>query len=312
MKFLVFSDFHYAPGWMSGHALGRNEEDLRKIQRIAKEESCDFIIHGGDFTHGPLKNTTHLIDEYNAFEIPSYHCLGNHETDQESVERVLSAYGLDSGYYYFDCNGYRIIVLDSNYYYIDGKYSHYSDDYIKGTFCGDLSCRDFLGPEQVLWLEETIRTSPYPCITISHQGFGREAHGVGEQEELRRIIAEANKRKKHSVLLCMNGHNHCDHLRIIDGVLYFEVNSASGYAIPKPHPHYPKEETEDATWMTNILAYDDILYAIVTVEGSTIDIRGTETTLHRDVTIEMTDSPKFEKMGRVCEPLIRSAKITIW
>jgi hypothetical protein len=109
----------------------------------------------------------------------------------------------------------------------------------------------------------------------------------------------------------MNGHNHCDQLRILDNVLYFEVNSAASYAIPKPHSYYPKEETEDAPWMEAQLAYDQMLYAIVTLEGTTIDIKGTESTLHRGITIDMTDSPKYDEMGRTCEPIIRSTRITL-
>ena len=109
----------------------------------------------------------------------------------------------------------------------------------------------------------------------------------------------------------MNGHNHCDHLRILDGVLYFEVNSASAYAITKPHSHYPSEEIIDATWMNAMLAYNSLLYAIVTIDGTTIDIKGTQTTLHRGITIDMTEAARFDKMGRTCEPIIRSARITL-
>ncbi len=307
MKFLLFADFHYAPGWMSGKFLGRNIEDPRRLQQIALEEKCDFIIHASDFVHGPLEKTKDFIEEYNNFQIPSYHCLGNHDVDNVPLEDMLRMYRMENSYYYFDCNGYRIIVIDPNNCYIDGKYIHFNHN----VRCRIPECRYFIPPEQLAWLEETIRTSPYPCITISREGFGRHAGGVGNQDAALRIINGANARKKNSVLMCMNGHNHCDQLRILDGVLYFEVNSASCYAIPNPHPHYSKEEIADATWMDSMLVYDQMLYAIVTVEGTTIDIRGTESTLHRGVTIDMTDSPKYDIMGHTCKPIIRSARITL-
>ena len=311
MKFLLFSDFHYAPGMMTGKALGRNLEDLRKLQQIALNESCDFIIHGGDLVHGSLEKVSHFLEEYNSFSIPSYHCLGNHETDNATYTDVLSSYNLNNGYYYFDCKGYRIIVIDSNYYCINGEYSHYSNEYSDKNVNLKIPYRDFIAPEQLLWLKKTIEDSPFPCITISHQSFCRESDGIKNQYEVRKIINDANKKKAHSVILCMNGHNHCDHLRILDGVLYFEVNSASGYAITKRHSHYPSEEVSDATWMNGILAYDSPLYAIVTTNGTTIDIRGTEAKLHRNVTIDMTEAARFDKMGRTCEPIIRSAKVTL-
>ena len=311
MKFLLFSDFHYAPGRMTGKALGRNIQDLHTLQQIALNESCDFIIHGGDLVHGPLDKTSDFLDEYNNFCVPSYHCLGNHETDNVSYADVLRSFNLNNGYYYFDCNGYRIIVIDSNYYYINGEYSHYSDEYSDKNLNLKLPYRDFIPPEQLIWLEKTIEASPFPCITISHQSFGRESDGIRNQYEVRKINDNANKKKPHSVILCMNGHNHCDHLRILDGVLYFEVNSASAYAITKPHSHYPSEEIIDATWMNAMLAYNSLLYAIVTIDGTTIDIKGTQTTLHRGITIDMTEAARFDKMGRTCEPIIRSARITL-
>ena len=54
MKFLVFADWHHAPGRFPG----RSMEDLRLIQSRAEEENCEFIIHAGDFCHGP----TSIVD----------------------------------------------------------------------------------------------------------------------------------------------------------------------------------------------------------------------------------------------------------
>jgi len=49
MKFLMFADWHHAPGKFPGRSI----EDLHLIQRRAEEEGCEFIIHAGDFCHGP-------------------------------------------------------------------------------------------------------------------------------------------------------------------------------------------------------------------------------------------------------------------
>ena len=48
MKFLLFSDLHYEPGLWDGGTW----EDLHILQTHAEEESCDFIIHAGDFCGG--------------------------------------------------------------------------------------------------------------------------------------------------------------------------------------------------------------------------------------------------------------------
>ena len=167
-------------------------------------------------------------------------------------------------------------------------------------------------PEQLKWLEETIASSPYPCITISHESFARDADGVKNQMEVRRIFNEANARKRNSVLMAINGHHHRDNIRILDGICYFDVNSAAFDWVGHPHDHFPKEESDRIYHMRNTLIFNDPLHAIVTVEGSTITIEGMETTMYRGVTREMTDNPRCDDMGMPCEPVIRSAKFTLY
>ena len=47
MKFLMFSDLHYNPGWLPGASW----DTLKTFQKRAEEDGCDFIIHAGDFCH---------------------------------------------------------------------------------------------------------------------------------------------------------------------------------------------------------------------------------------------------------------------
>ena len=74
MKFLLFADFHYYPEVF----LGCTMTDLQTIQAHAEAEGCDFIIHAGDFCHGPAR-FPEIVRAYNEFHIPSYHCIGNHD-----------------------------------------------------------------------------------------------------------------------------------------------------------------------------------------------------------------------------------------
>ena len=302
MKFLLFADLHYAPG-----VLPVDFSHLEIMQKRAEKENCDFIIHAGDITFDAGADRA-FIEAYNNFHIPSYHVMGNHDTDHNTLQETLDILGMPHHYYYFDCKGYRIIALDPNYYYFEGQYTHYENrNYYKfGPY------RDWMPPEQLLWLEETIKTSPYPCLLIAHESFEREADGVKNQLEVRRIINEANRRKPGSVLMCMNGHYHRDFVRILDNVCYMDVNSGTYEMVPKGHDLYPEELRRANTGVRYAVLYDERpVYAIVTVEGSTITVEGTGGGLYMGITREMTGNDRFDPAGRETTGNINSFRITL-
>lgn len=302
MKFLLFADLHHYPGVF----MGGTWEDLALLQRRAEEENCEFLIHAGDFCHGPSL-VPEYVKAYNDFHIPSYHALGNHDSDKTPLAETLRAYNMPDGHYYFDHNGYRMIVVDPNYYCVDGEYVHYdmSNYYPYGAY------RDFVPPDQLRWLEETIASAPHPCVLISHESFEREADGVQNAADVRRIINEANAHRPHSVILCINGHYHRDFVRVLDGVCYLDMNSVSYDWVEKEHNCYPEEIARDIRLLNHTVVYDDPLYAIVTLEGTTIDIQGVESTMFMGVTREMTGNRKCDLAGRPVTPRVQSMKITL-
>lgn len=301
VKFLLFSDLHHYPRMFKGGTW----DDLARIHRHAEAAEVDFIIHAGDFCHGPSIDPGY-VDAYNRFHIPSYHCLGNHDADKDSFEDTIRAYNMPDGHYYFDVKGVRMIVLNPNFCYYEGEYIHYSlSNYYK---LGE--CRDYMPPEQIEWLRDTIDASPYPCILISHESFER-CDGVRNREAVLAVINAANQKKPHSVLMAINGHHHRDNLRILDGVLYFDMNSATQDWLENKHDLYPEEECAKIGCLSHVVCFNDPLHAIVTVEGSTITIEGMETTMYLGITREMTGNPPFDRAGRPVVPRVQSAKITL-
>lgn len=302
MKFLLFSDLHYYPGVF----MGGTWEDLKLLQKRAEEENCDFIIHAGDFCHGPSQASDYT-KAYNDFHIPSYHVMGNHDTDNTPYEETLKLYHMPDGHYFFDRDGYRMIAADTNYYCVDGEYVHFSmSNYFKfGPY------RDHMPPEQLKWLEETIDSSPYPCIIFNHSSFEREPDGVKNQKAVREIINRANKKRPRSVLMCINGHFHRDHIRILDQVCYMEINSASFEWVSNAHDHFPAELKEQYNLIDHTVIYNDPLFAIVTVEGNQITIQGTESSMFMGIGREDTPNPPFDKCGRPVMPRVQSARICL-
>jgi len=304
MKFSVFSDIHYLPGYF----ISGDGEHLEFIQKRAEENGCDFIIHCGDMTHAAGEpQLDWYIKKYNDFHIPSYHCLGNHDGDSCPLDKVLKLYNMPDGHYYFDCKGVRMIVCDPNYYYEDGVYTHYD----MGSHYKHPNTIDYMPPEQLEWLRETIDTAEGPCILISHQSFERQCDGVKNQEEVRKIINEANEKRPHSVLMCINGHHHRDNIRILDNVIYFELNSASFDYMRWPYDGYPKDLVEKYRQIPHTIIYNDPIHAVITVEGTTVTIEGMESSTFMGVGRKDTDNPICDRSGRPVVARVQSAKITL-
>ncbi len=299
MKFLLFADIHHSLNFDGG-----TYDDLKFFEKRAKEEGCDFIIHAGDLCHGPTyKDNADYVKAYNDLDLPTYHCIGNHDADHSTFDDVIKYYDMSAEYYYIDGIGARLIVLNPNYYLENGEYHHYS---MSNYFGKD---RDHIPPEQLRWLRETIASSENPCILLSHESFERP-DGVKNSREVLDIINEANSRRPHSVVLCINGHSHKDFLRLLDGVCFFEVNSASFEILDSRHTFYPAELCERIKDINATLVINDPLCAIVTVEGSTIDIKGMESSFFMNVTKDMTDDPLLDDAGRLATANIQSLHLT--
>lgn len=305
MKFSVFADLHHYPGVFEGGT----DEELAFIRDRAVSEHCSFIIHAGDFCHGPTL-VPDYVKAYNDFPIPAYHCLGNHDSDSTSYAETLRMYNMPDGHYYFDCEGYRMIVCDPNYYKLDGEYIHFD----LGNYYKHGEARDWMPPDQLEWLRETIETAPGPCILISHESFERP-DGVQNRQDVLDIINAANRKRPRSVILCINGHYHRDFIRILDGVCYFDLNSAAYDWLEKAHDNYPKELCEKTRLLNHTVVYNDPIHAVVTLEetpdGTAITIDGMESTMFMGINREHTDNSIYDRAGRPVVPRVQSAKLEI-
>ena len=301
MKFLLFADLHYGPGFFKIDGW----EALRTFQKHAEETGCEMIIHAGDFCHRP-KELEDIINAYNDFHIPSYHCLGNHDMDKATMEETLALYKMPNDYYFFDKGGYRFIVLNSSYL-IDG------DEYIpfsNGNYFNHPGARFVIPPFEVEWLKETIASSDVPCILINHFSIDRRT-GIINRNEIREIIDAANEKKPHSVLMFINGHYHRDHVNIMNGVIYYDVPSPSHDWIGVPHDKYPKEECEKAINLSRVLAFNDPLHVIVTLEGTTVTVEGMKGSYYMGVDGKSIGYDTCDGDGIPLYPSAQSFKITV-
>ena len=306
VRFCLFADLHYGPGIFPNDT----PEFLEKILRRAEDSRVDFVLHLGDLTHAP-KRYRSFVDLYNDFRLPTYHTLGNHDTEANSYEETLDAYRMTCGHYYFDVNGFRFVIADNNYTrFGDGRTEHYSN--CNGWRRPDAQ-NGWMPEEQVEWLRTALETSPHPCVICSHYSFERECDGVPNYSSVREVIREANGRHPGRVRLVLNGHHHVDNLRIIDNVLYYDVNSANYQYYRRTHAAYPEAYMNAHSQAAHCLAWGEPLSAIVTLSADgRVRIEGSRAKWLFGVSPEKAGLPPCEETGvrRLTAPVVQSVDLT--
>lgn len=303
VKFLVFADLHHYPGIFLTDARKR----LADIMQRADQVKADCIISLGDFCHCPPK-FPEIIEDSKKTKIPFMHILGNHDTDNAPVKNVIKLYDMPDEYYFFDMNNFRFIMLNSNYYVDSGKYIPFE----YGNYFKFPKTRESIPPEQLLWLEKSIKDSPYPCLLFSHGSIERESDGgICNRDEVLKIIRAVNK-KERKVLMAFNGHHHRNALHIIENVAFFDVNSASYDWIDNPHYLFPEELQKEFRSIIHQIIYTEALSAVVTIsDNGIIEIEGGKCDFLYGITREMTDNKPYDNAGRRCRAEILSAKFAL-
>ena len=309
LKVCVFADIHYHPG------VWTNCEDmsfLEKIMARAEKEKCDMMIHLGDFMHGVKRDEQKAyLKLYNDFKIPGYHILGNHDQDGNPYKETCEAYRMPDGHYTFDRGGFRFVIADPNYFCNEpGKFIHHENGNYFKRIKG--STINWIPPEQMEWLRSTIVGSPYPCIVLSHQSFERgRGAPVMNKADVQAIFNEANAKKPGTVRLVMNGHMHMDHLRVLDNILYWDVNSANYQYYGSKHNKYPADYVKTHRGAVNNIGWKEPLSAILTMwPNGRIKIEGSKSDWLFGVSPKDAGYPACDSDGRETLPVIQSADMT--
>lgn len=303
LKFTVFSDLHHHPAWYKSDA----PERLTAIQNRALESGSEFLLHIGDFSHKPSA-CPELIKQYKEFQLPGYFVLGNHEFDIDSYETVLKTMGLENGYYFFDHGGFRFVIMDENWFSdFPGVYFHYSER----NYFDHPGFRDWMPPEEIQWIRQTVLTSPYPCILASHAPVSYAPNpraGMQCKEDVEEIIRESQGTPG-QVILCINGHYHRSGMDIINGVPRLDVNSATFDWVPKPHYLFPEKEWyQQYECVGNMIIFEKPVSAevIIDTDDKSIEVIGCEGNFLHGITNEMAGN---DPGIRACTPDMLSTKV---
>lgn len=248
VRFLVFGDLH-------ADVYGDAAERLDGIVRSAVEKEVDFIVSLGDLCF-PTKENAYILEKLSSAGIPVHHTMGNHDTECCTMEDMLRFLGEDRSYDSFAVGEHKFIVLDSCYFQTSGGEEHFPNTEKK-------PCNYPVVPKaQVEWLREELADGK-KYVLFSHHSLVNDfaRRGIHNRLEVRKLF------EGRDVLLCMNGHDHGDDLKVMDGIPYYTVNASSGYCW--------WGETANG-FEVKEMPYKDPLHVIVELQGTEVKIRGME------------------------------------
>lgn len=243
----------------------------------ATERNADFIIQLGDFVL-PDEAGARLLKEWNRFQGPKYHVLGNHDTEGPGGKKaVMEFQGQKENYYSFDMGNYHFIVLDNNYMKNNGEY----EDYHEGNQRKDcFNC--YIPDVQLEWLAKDIDATDKRCFIFTHAALAVGDWVVYNLHHLMDVFYLANQKAGYNkVTMCFSGHDHADAYLFKGGVHYQLINSMSHKYIGTNYSHYSSKckEVEEYYGKTDwLVPYKEPLYAFVRLkENGLIQIIGKQT-----------------------------------
>ena len=265
VKFAIISDLH--PDIMFD-----TEKRLNDFLSAAQKAQVDFIIDLGDFAMVKEKNRK-IVNLWNTFSGDKHHVIGNHDTDNCTKEEYMLFVGMPRRYYSFDKGGMHFIILDPNNLYVDEKYIPYAHGnyFVKSTF------RDYIDSEQIEWLKDDLSKTDKRCVIFSHQSL---ENTIQNRELVRKILESENARVGYKkVVAAFSGHDHTNYEKVINGIAYIQINSASDQWVDKTYEcktRFSEDLYQEYPSLKYVMPWEDCLYAIVEINKKGLELKGKE------------------------------------
>lgn len=248
IRFLVFGDLHYDD-------YKDSEWRLNELINKAKNEKVDFIVSLGDICF-PIERNRSIFSKFQSAGIPVYHTIGNHDTQMWSIEETLMFQGRDKSYYSFIFGEYKFIVLDSCFWKNEQGDHHFPNTKKEPSIYPIIPARE------IEWLKTKLEDDR-KIIVFSHHSLVNDFanRGIRNKKEILDLFDGKN------VVLCLNGHDHGDDMKVINNIPFYTVNASSGYCWWGGNP--PGSEIKE-------LPYRDPLHVVVELDETEIRIKGIE------------------------------------
>lgn len=256
IKFMVFGDLHY-------DEMQDGDKRLDELKSKLKEYSPDFCVSLGDFCEPNDRNQL-VRSSLEEVRIPIYYVIGNHELDHQPLEMVNKFLGLSQSYYSFEIQDCKFIVLNTCFWSKDGE----EHAYLGRNYKEQGAIFPIIPTAELEWLKEELKDDKKHIIFSHHSLVNDFAQrGVSNRKEIQKLL------KKHNVILCMNGHDHGDAMKLVDEIPYYAVNSAS-YMWAGSQIASSEELSKKYGHQHGILPYKQALHVLVEIDEKEIRIKG--------------------------------------
>lgn len=214
----LFTDAHYAKGVadMATRTCSRSLKKTEKVIASLKDE-VDAFIELGDLinvsgsTEADLENIAEMKGVLESIGKPCYLVLGNH--DVEAALKSVFLPEAPNGYYFFDMDGIRFIVLDGNYISTGESYEFVRWDWT-----------DALIPEEEMnWLRQALEGAEKGVVVLCHQNLDSrtgDPHVVGNAAQVHELLKASGK-----VFIVVQGHCHHGCVTVQDGIVYHTLRA---------------------------------------------------------------------------------------
>ena len=227
LKIVQLSDIHYDSVLINidSRMYGESRELFQAaIDDINSLKDIDAIVSSGDNINRPSKKDFfNFLKTSKQLKVPFYIAIGNHD---------VGLLGNSTKRFYINTmkKHYPHIKPEGkNTYYITDSIKGYKFIFLDGVIDAQLSAHGFFPKEQLVWLDNKLKTNEnYKIIIVQHHPvvppFEGGTHDVVNSDEYLEIID-----KHKNVIAVLSGHYHCVKATIRNNVLHAAAPSLVQY-----------------------------------------------------------------------------------
>lgn len=227
LKIVQLSDIHYDSVLINidSRMYGESRELFQAaIDDINSLKDIDAIVSSGDNINRPSKKDFfNFLKTSKQLKVPFYIAIGNHD---------VGLLGNSTKRFYINTmkKHYPHIKPEGkNTYYITDSIKGYKFIFLDGVIDAQLSAHGFFPKEQLVWLDNKLKTNEnYKIIIVQHHPvvppFEGGTHDVVNSDEYLEIID-----KYDNVIAVLSGHYHCVKATIRNNVLHAAAPSLVQY-----------------------------------------------------------------------------------